>query len=77
VYKRQLRGWLWTSQLVEGTRAGDHETRPFRVRTQPGDTLRTALDAIVSSHNNVAVVQDGDTYLGMLFLEQVTAELLA
>ena len=72
-----LRGWLWTSELVAGTPVGDHDTRPFRVRVKPGDTLRTALDAIVSSHNNVAVVQDGDTYLGMLFLEQVTGELLA
>jgi osmoprotectant transport system ATP-binding protein len=72
-----LRGWLWTSELAAGSPVGDHDTRPFRVRVQPHDTLRTALDAIVSSHNNVAVVQDGDTYLGMLFLEQVTAELLA
>ncbi len=72
----RLRGWLWTSTLGEGT-AGDHDTQDFRVWIRPDDSLRTALDAIVSSRNNVAVVSDGDTYHGMLFVEEVTAELLA
>ncbi|MBY5162822.1 ABC transporter ATP-binding protein [Nitriliruptoria bacterium AS10] len=73
----RLRGWLWTSELVDGKSAGDHDTRDFRVWIRPEDSLRTALDAIVSSRNNVAVVSDGQSYHGMLFVEQVTAELLA
>ncbi len=72
-----LQGWLWTSQLKDGRRVGDHATTDFRVRTRPTDSLRTALDAIVSSHNNVAVVEDESGYRGMVFTDQLTAELMA
>ncbi len=71
-----LRGWTWTSELGDDGVIGDLDTRDFRVWIHPEDSLRTALDAIVSSRNNVAVVSDGETYRGMLFVEQVTAELL-
>ena len=73
----RLQGWMWTSTLRDGRRVGDHATTAFRVRTQPSDTLRTALDAIVSSRNNVAVVEDESGYRGMVFVEQLSAELMA
>ncbi len=74
---QRLRGWLWTRDLVDGRPAGRQETRDFRVWIPHDATLRTAVDAIVASRNNVAAVYDDDVYHGMLFLEQVTAELLA
>ena len=74
---QRLRGWMWTSQLEDGHAIGEHETRDFRVWVPYAASLRTALDAIVASRNNVAAIHDGDTYHGMLFLEQLTAELWA
>ncbi len=71
----RLRGWLWTSELGSGP-TGSNDTRDFRVWIRPDDSLRTALDAIVSTQNNVAMVSDGERFHGMLFVEQVTAELL-
>ena len=74
---QRLRGWLWTSALDDARPLDQHETRDFRVWVQHDASLRTALNAIVSSRNNVAAVYDDDTYHGMLFLEQLTAELWA
>ncbi len=74
---QRLRGWLWTSALDDDRPLDQHETRDFRVWVQHDASLRTALNAIVSSRNNVAAVYDDDTYHGMLFLEQLTAELWA
>ena len=74
---QRLRGWLWTSELVDGQPAGEQATRDFRVWVPHDATLRQALDAIVASRNNVAAVYDHDTYHGMLFIEHVTAELLS
>jgi hypothetical protein len=42
------------------------------VRVGADSTLREALDAIVTSHNQVAVVYDGDRYAGMLTLERIS-----
>ena len=57
--------------------AGEQATRDFRVWVPHDASLRTALDAIVRSRNNVAAIYDGDTYHGMLFVEHLTAELLS
>jgi osmoprotectant transport system ATP-binding protein len=45
--------------------------RPFRATFGPGTTLKAALDGIVTSHTRVAVVQDGDRYLGMLSVDDL------
>jgi hypothetical protein len=52
---------------------GDHETRDFRVWIQDDESLRTAVDAIVNTRGQVAVVYEGTTYLGLLRIEQVAA----
>jgi osmoprotectant transport system ATP-binding protein len=72
----RLRGWAWRQELEPGSPVGAVETHDFRVWIEAGASLRTALDAIVTSRNQVAVVYDGDHYQGMLFLDQVTEELL-
>ncbi|MGH8874495.1 MAG: ABC transporter ATP-binding protein [Acidimicrobiia bacterium] len=69
-------GWSWGSELDEKTTVGEARMRPFRVSIQATASLREALDAIVNTRNQVAVVCNGDRYLGMLFVEQVSGELL-
>jgi osmoprotectant transport system ATP-binding protein len=73
----RLRGWLWVADL-DATRAlGDHETRDFKVWIQDDASLRTAVDAIVNTRGNVAVVYQGSTYRGLLRIEQVANELIS
>jgi CBS domain-containing protein len=47
------------------------EPRPFLVTLSSDDTLRSALDAVVTSHARVAVVADDGVYRGMLDLEAI------
>jgi osmoprotectant transport system ATP-binding protein len=73
----RLRGWLWTDDLVDGRQVGDHEVRDFGIWIQADASLREAVDAIVGTRNQVAVVFDGDRFLGMLTIAAVSGELLA
>jgi osmoprotectant transport system ATP-binding protein len=72
----RMRGWLWVSELDPAKLAGDHAVHDFRVWIDAGESLRTAVDAIVNTRNQVAVVYDGSRYLGMLFIDAVSRELL-
>ncbi|MEX2626167.1 MAG: hypothetical protein WD225_04750, partial [Ilumatobacteraceae bacterium] len=72
---QRLRGWLWTADLDDTRSVGDHPTRDFRVMVDHATSLRGALDAIVTSRNQVAVVVDDDHYRGMLFIEDVARRL--
>ncbi|MTV26864.1 ABC transporter ATP-binding protein [Nitriliruptoraceae bacterium ZYF776] len=73
----RMRGWVWVADLDPARTTGEHETRDFRVWIQSDQSLRAAVDAIVGTRNQVAIVHDGDTYLGMLTIETVSRELLA
>ncbi len=69
----RLLGW------VDGSRVGssqlrDLEPRSFLVTLDSRDSLRTALDAVVTSHARVAVVVDDGIYRGMLDLEAIAGE---
>jgi osmoprotectant transport system ATP-binding protein len=71
-----LLGWNHVDDLaatVDGAAA-----QPFRVRLDAQDSLRTALDALISSSTGVAVrVSEGNRYEGLLTRELLTAELQA
>ena len=68
---QRMLGWKWGADL-NGT-VTDTEVRPFRSIVQPTDTLRTALDGIVNSSTNVAVVEDTDgRYRGMVRIEEIS-----
>ena len=54
----RLDGWVWGADVRDSV-AG-HDPLPFSVRLSVGQSLREALDAVVSSHTGVAVVVDGD-----------------
>jgi osmoprotectant transport system ATP-binding protein len=72
----RLRGWVWRDELVPGEPVGAADVRDFRVWIDHGASLREALDAIVNSRNQVAVVYDGDRYLGLLTVEDLSQELV-
>jgi len=72
----RLRGWVWLNE-VDPTRAiGAGEVNDFRVWIQAHESLRSAVDAIVTTRNQVAVVFEDDNYVGMLFIEAVSRRLL-
>jgi osmoprotectant transport system ATP-binding protein len=67
----QVKGWVWGRDVASGGRVGDVTPRPFRVRLRADQSLREALDSVVSSQVRVAVVFDDDRYLGMLSAEVI------
>ncbi len=71
-----LLGWCWLSEIPSGGRVGEAVRHDFRVLVSPADTLRSAMDAIVANRNQVAVVAQEGRFLGMLFIEQLSRELL-
>ncbi|HAS13318.1 MAG TPA: proline/glycine betaine ABC transporter ATP-binding protein [Acidimicrobiaceae bacterium] len=67
----RLLGWQWGSALDGTVRADGAE--PFRTVVSPDTTLRSALDGIVNSLTNVAVVIDHDgEYRGMVRIEEIS-----
>ncbi len=71
----ELLGWVWLSELEEAGPLGV-EPKPFRVRLKVDDSLREALDAVVSTHTGVATVFDGDRYLGMLSVATISNKIV-
>jgi osmoprotectant transport system ATP-binding protein len=71
----RMLGWAWATEL--GAELPRHdELREFEVRLGTNDSLREALDTVITSHTKVAPMFDGDTYLGMVTVEQISAELV-
>jgi osmoprotectant transport system ATP-binding protein len=73
----RLRGWVGEADLPGGDATLDGvPLRPFAASVAPETTLKSALDAIVTSRTRVAVVVEGDgggegRFLGMLSLDEV------
>jgi osmoprotectant transport system ATP-binding protein len=65
-----LLGWVWGDEFTSAKQAGT-QTQPFRVKLEPSSTAREALDEIITSRTQVAVVCEGARYLGMTTLEQI------
>jgi len=70
----RLLGWVWGRDVT--TTAGSADTKKFSVWLTTDQSLREALDSVVSSHTGVGVVFDGDRYLGMLSIEQISRHLI-
>ena len=94
LYRSDDRGESWTwvgdasavtgrpfyfSRLVMDPKNADRVYKPgFSAAVSDHDSLRAALDAIVTSRTNVAVVVDDDgRHLGILTLEKVTREIVS
>jgi osmoprotectant transport system ATP-binding protein len=73
---RVIRGWVDGPMLEGRDRVKDASPRKFGAYLTPVDSLRKALDSIVASRTNVAVVADqNDRYLGILTLERISREI--
>ena len=73
----ELLGWVDRSGLEGATRAGEGVPRPFSAYVTADSSLREALDSIVTSRTQVAVVvKEGQRYLGILSLERISREII-
>jgi osmoprotectant transport system ATP-binding protein len=73
----RLLGWVWGAELARHATVGDVHPRPFSAKLSRDSTLRQVLDAIVTSRTQMAVIVDGDRYLGMLSGERLNEALLS
>ncbi|MDQ3878792.1 MAG: betaine/proline/choline family ABC transporter ATP-binding protein [Actinomycetota bacterium] len=74
----QLLGWVDADSLRGVTRAVDAGPRPFGAYVTSDSSLRQALDSIVTSRTQVAVVLgEGQRYVGILTLERISREIVA
>jgi osmoprotectant transport system ATP-binding protein len=66
------RGWIDAPALDGHDRVDRVEATPFPVMVHPSDSLRHALDALVSSPTQVVIVVDDDgRYLGLLDVARI------
>jgi Mg2+/Co2+ transporter CorB len=73
-----LRGWVGAAALVDKEFVEEVESRKFSAYMTARNTLRNALDSIVTSRTQVAVVVDEDErYRGILTLERVSQEIIS
>jgi osmoprotectant transport system ATP-binding protein len=74
----ELLGWVDRASLEHAGTVGDAQPRPFSAYVAGDSTLRQALDSIVTSRTNVAVVAvEGRRYKGILSLERLSREIVA
>jgi osmoprotectant transport system ATP-binding protein len=74
----ELLGWVDAASLDGVARVGDAKPRPFSAYVSAESSLRQALDSIVTSRTNVAVVAtEGRRYLGILTLERISEEIVS
>jgi len=72
---RRLLGWVPLSEVDSGVAAA--APRPFVNVVKSTDSLRAALDAMITSRTGVAVrVSDGDRYEGILTPELLSQQIL-
>jgi osmoprotectant transport system ATP-binding protein len=74
----ELRGWVDLPELAGVDAVGAARMRPFSAYVTTQDSLRQALDSIVTTRTQVAVVaSEGQRYLGILTLARITEEITA
>ncbi len=72
----ELRGWVDPDVLDGAATVGEARIRPFSAYVTAQDSLRRALDSIVTSRTQVAVVaSEGQRYLGILTLARISEEI--
>jgi len=72
----ELLGWVDRPALDGSRTLADATPRPFSAYVTAQDSLRQALDSIVTSSTNVAVVvSEGQRYLGILTLDRLSQEI--
>jgi len=71
----RLLGWAPGSELADGSAIADLTLRRFEAYLGLNDSLREALDTVITSHTQVAPVFDGDRYVGMLTTDEIGREI--
>jgi osmoprotectant transport system ATP-binding protein len=72
----ELLGWIDGSDLDGAATVAEARPHRFSAYVTAKDSLRRALDSIVTSETNVAVVvSEGQRYLGILTVEHLTREI--
>jgi len=72
----ELRGWVDRTDLDGPGSVGGVAPKPFSAYLTQDSTLRQALDSIVTSRTQVAVVaSEGQRYAGILTLERISREI--
>ena len=75
---KRLLGWIPAGELDGRTSISAIAPRPFGAHVTSKDSLRQALDSIVTSRTHMAVVvSDDHTYEGVLSLERVSREIIS
>ncbi|HWH33655.1 MAG TPA: ABC transporter ATP-binding protein [Egibacteraceae bacterium] len=73
--EQRLLGWVWVADVAE--RVDGSAAREFWLRVRAEDSLRAALDAMLSTRTGVAVRISGeDRYEGVLTRELLTEEIV-
>ena len=70
----QLDGWLSRGDIdgfIDTSRL-----RPFQTRLTPTSSLKEALDAVITSQTAVAAIFDGDRFVGMITVDQISREIV-
>ena len=71
----RMRGWVSLHEL-DGGRVGDGPVRRFAIEVREEDSLRAALNAMVTGQNGIAVrVSGDDRYEGILTQEIISKEI--
>jgi osmoprotectant transport system ATP-binding protein len=74
----ELLGWVGASAMEGKSSVAEIETRKFSAYVTARSSLRQALDSIVTSRTQVAVVVDKEErYRGILSLERVSEEIIS
>jgi Mg2+/Co2+ transporter CorB len=74
----ELLGWVDRQALEGCATAGEAAPKRFSAYVTARDSLRQALDSIVTSRTAVAVVvTEGQRYRGILTLERISKEIIA
>ncbi|MCC5950263.1 MAG: betaine/proline/choline family ABC transporter ATP-binding protein [Nitriliruptoraceae bacterium] len=68
-------GWVARASVADGVALDTLERHEPAATVTPDDTLATALETIMNSRTLVAVVREGERFLGVVTLEQIHAEL--
>lgn len=71
-----LLGWAWLDDIERSGSVDGAQKRHFASILHPDDSLKQALDNVVSSHTSVAVVVDETGYLGMLTMDEISREIV-
>lgn len=78
VEEGELLGWVDAAALAGRESVRDAKPRPFSAYVTSNSSLRQALDSIVTSRTQVAVVAHHDQrYAGILTLERISKEIVA